>query len=100
MRAIKYIIDFFKRKRFIKKQVQLLNNYVSNGKFKYNNNCFYIVLNYNKEIERAISLLDEKLEEKRTGIIETIKKILSNGKVKINGENKKFNATLILLTHQ
>lgn len=100
MRAIKYVIDFFKRKRFIKKQVQLLNNYVSNGKFKYNNNCFYIVLNDNKEIERAISLLDEKLEEKRTGIIETIKKLLSNGKVKINGENKKFNATLILLTHQ
>lgn len=100
MRAIKYIIDFFKRKRFIKKQVKLLNNYVSKGKFKYNNNCFYIVLKDNKEIERAISLLDEKLEEKRTGIIETIKKILSNGKVKINGENKKFNATLILLTHQ
>jgi len=100
MRVIKYLINFISRKRFIKKQTKIISKYIKAGIYKFNNNCYYIVLDENKEKKKAIDLLDEKLNERRKGFVEFVKKILSQGRVKIKNEEKRYNSTLILLTHQ
>lgn len=100
MKIIKYIINFFKRKRFMRKQAKSLKKFILNGKYKFNNNCYYLLLDDNETKERAINLLDEKLGERRKGLIEFIKRILSFGSVKVKGNKKVHQASIILLTHQ
>lgn len=100
---MKSIFTYLKRKKFFKRSVRDVSMYIHSGKYVYNFNADYAVLNNSTEKIRAKELFSDKFNIKISKLFYVIKKILSFGKIKVNNKEmkvKNFSASLILLTYQ